>query len=216
MNTIKVFLVDDHQLILDGIISLIQNDEQIEIIGVAHNGKEAIDNIKQLQPNIILMDVDMPIMNGIMASKLLLEQNPNIKIIILSMHAEKALIENLMQLGIKGYLLKSSSKTELIDTIKKVHEGGNAYSNEIILELSKEQNDNSELIQNVLTHEFLLTKREIEILRQIAEGYSNTEIGDKLFISPRTVDTHRTNMMKKLDVKNIAGLIKYAYKTGLI
>lgn len=216
MNTIKVFLVDDHQLILDGIISLIQNDEQIEIIGVAHNGKEAIDNIKQLQPNIILMDVDMPIMNGIMASKLLLEQNPNIKIIILSMHAEKALMENLMQLGIKGYLLKSSSKTELIDTIKKVHEGGNAYSNEIILELSKEHNQNSERIQNVLTHEFLLTKREIEILRQIAEGYSNTEIGDKLFISPRTVDTHRTNMMKKLDVKNIAGLIKYAYKTGLI
>ena len=131
------------------------------------------------------------------------------------MQSKKALIENLMSIGVRGYCLKNSTGVEIIEAIKSVNSGGNAYANEIIIQMSKSHEVNN-MINDVLEHEFLLTKREVEILKLISEGYSNTEIGDKIFISPRTVDTHRTNMMKKLDVKNIAGLIKYAFKSGLI
>lgn len=213
MNKIKIILVDDHQIIIDGLKSLLKDSEEIVVSGEANNGREALRILELLEIDVVLMDIDMPVLNGIDTLKEIRRCGSAVKVIILSMHNEAGMIKSMMNIGANGYLLKSSSKDELITAIRKVADGGQFFSTEVTLSLlNKSQNirPNSNLQLE------LLTERETEIVQLIAEGFSNKEIGSKLFISHRTVDTHRTNLMKKLNVSNIAGLISYAIKNGIV
>lgn len=211
MNRIKVLLVDDHQIIIDGLKSLLKNSEEIVVVAEANNGREALRILDILEIDVVLMDIDMPILNGIDTLKEINKRGLRQKVIILSMHNEAGMIKSLIDLGASGYLLKSCSQEELIGAIKKVSNGQSYFSTDVTLALLKPAHSSNPEFKNEL-----LTDRETEILKLIAAGFSNKEIGDKLFISHRTVDTHRTNLMKKLDVSNIAGLISYAIKNGIV
>jgi len=210
MTEIKILITDDHQIIVDGLKSLVNSLKGCEVVAVANNGREAIDILKILSVDIILMDIDMPVLNGLDATRIIKAKYKGVKILILSMHSQQGMIKNLMEIGVDGYLLKNSCKTELENAIKQVASGGQYFSPGVTHSLMA-KNVNTEITGGVE-----LTKREIEILQYIADGFSNKEIGEKLFISHRTVDTHRTNLMKKLEVKNIAGLISYAIKNGIV
>lgn len=213
MNRVKVLLADDHQIIVDGLKSLLNNSEDIKVAGEANNGREALKIIENIEVDIVLMDIDMPVMNGIETLKEIRRRGLDVKVIILSMHNEAGMIKNLIALGADGYLLKSSPQEELLTALLKVAGGQQYFSTDVTLSLlNKPRVNNPETSQPTEQ----LTERETEILKFIAEGFSNKEIGTKLFISHRTVDTHRTNLMKKLNVSNIAGLISYAIKNGIV
>ncbi len=213
MEKKKTLLVDDHQLVLDGISNLLTSLEAVEVVGVANNGKRALEIIENIQIDLVLMDIDMPVMNGLEATAQIKKSFPHIKIIILSMHDEHAVIQKVMNLGADGYLLKNSDKDEFWAAIEKVLEGQKFFSADVTMALLNKKESSSSSDSVTLAQ---LTEREVEILRNIAEGLSNKEIGEKLFISHRTVDTHRTNLMRKLEAKNIAGLVRFAIKNGLV
>jgi len=211
---IKIIICDDHQILVQGLKSLLKDNSDVEVITTANNGLELLEVLKTKKPDVILLDLDMPVMDGLETLKKIRTFNHEVKIISLTIHLEKDVIQKMMDNGANGYLLKSVSKNEILEAIRKVHTGKIYISDEatnVLLDKGKLENKTPVLEEAVEE----LTKREIEILKLIAEGYSNTEIGQMLYISPRTVDTHRTNIMKKLNVKNIAGLIKYAIQTGL-
>lgn len=208
---LNVLLVDDHAIVTDGLLALLNDQPDLNIKGVARNGREAIDMVNVLKIDIVLMDIDMPEMNGIDATKILKKDFPDLKIVILTMHDEKAMIRMLLDIGADGYLLKNSSKDEVLKAFENVQNGVQHISEEVntvLLTTEKAAERDGKLGE--------LTEREIEILKYIAEGLSNKEIGDKLFISHRTVDTHRTNLMQKLGVHNIAGLVRTAIQAGLV
>ena len=209
MSKINVLLTDDHQIIIDGLKSLLNNQDDIQVVAEANNGREALRILGLISIDVLLMDIDMPVMNGIEALKEIRKNYQNVRVIILSMHNEAGMIKSLIDLGANGYLLKSCSQADLLDAIKKVASGQSYFSSDVTLALLKPSANQGQPNE-------LLTERETEILRLIAAGFSNKEIGDQLFISHRTVDTHRTNLMKKLDVNNIAGLISYAIRNGIV
>ncbi len=213
MKPIKVLLTDDHQIILDGLQSLLKYTDEITVIAEANNGHEALRVLELYQPDVVLMDIDMPVMNGIEALKEIRLRFPLVKVIILSMHCETGMVKSLMNLGAQGYLLKSCSQEELFSAIRKVATGQSYFSPDVTLSLLRSKSG------ELATKEDLsgvLTDRELEILKLIVAGFSNREVGEKLFISHRTVDTHRTNVMKKLNVSNIAGLISLAIKNRIV
>lgn len=214
----SIIIVDDHQLVLDGLVSIVKEMDDFEIIASARNGKEGVQLVESLNPNLVLMDIDMPIMNGLEATRQIKSKNAEAKVIILTMHNEASLIKKVMDIGADGYLLKNSDRNEFQSALNSVVKGKSYFSAEVtesLLNPTKQANSNF-VIDTDTVQLSTLTEREIDVLKQIAEGLSNKEIGDKLFISHRTVDTHRTNLMRKLDVHNIAGLIKFAIKNGLI
>jgi len=214
-NKIRVIITDDHQMVIDGLKSILEACDDVKVIGTAANGRELLRLLELVEPDIILMDIDMPVMNGIETMIELKRLQKSVKVIILTMHEEKALVKKMTDLGAKGFLFKNSDKDELILAIQQVNQGGAYFATALTVNL---------LSNNVMKNESFdsfdsslqLTDREIEILKLIAGGMSNKEIGDQLFISHRTVDTHRTNLMKKLDINNIAGLIRFAIKNGYI
>lgn len=210
MNKIQLAVADDHPLVLDGIKSLVEDAEGIELVLTALNGQELLQKMNRLQVNVVLLDIDMPVKNGIDTTREIKEKFPNTKVLILTMHDEPAMIRQLVAEGADGYLLKNCGRDELLLAIRSVYNGKRHFSGEVTIQLMKA--DSGPLISEELKD---LTPREIEILRLIAAGKSNKEIGDHLFISHRTVDTHRTNIMKKLDVHNIAGLVRVAFRNKL-
>jgi len=211
MEKIRILLVDDHQIILDGVRSLLKGVNNIQVIGDALNGEEALNTLQVLTADLVLMDLDMPKLNGIDATMRIKEEFPHTKVLILTVHNESSLIRNLISIGADGYLLKNSCKEELLDAIYKVQSGEKYFSSEVTLSLMQEDKS-GEYPQSDI--EF--TKRELDVLRLLADGCTNKEIGEKLFISHRTVDTHRTNIMKKVGVNNVAGLISFAIKNNLV
>ena len=211
MKNLNILLVDDHQIIIDGLRLLINNVDGMHIVGDANNGKEAIDLLKILDVDVVLMDIDMPVMNGLDATKSIKSGSNKTKVLMLSMHCESGMVKELIEIGADGYLLKNASKEELIEAITKVSRGEQYFSTDVTLSLLQ---TNKSKVKTKL--EVDLTNRELEILKLIADGFSNKEIGEQLFISHRTVDTHRTNLMKKLDVNNIAGLVSFAIKNGIV
>jgi DNA-binding NarL/FixJ family response regulator len=213
MNKIKVLLVDDHQIIIDGLKLVLQKTDDIEVSGEANNGKEAIHLAGLLHFDVILMDIDMPVMNGIDTLKNLRKSGFNTKVIILSMHHEAGMVKNLIALGADGYLLKNAGADEVTLAIRKVMTGKQHFSSDVTISMLNTHSQQP--IINPIP-EILLTSRETEILQLIAKGFSNKEIGKSLFISHRTVDTHRTNLMSKLGVNNVAGLVTYAIKNGIV
>ena len=215
MNTLKIIVADDHHLVRTGIVKILEEHAPFEVISEVDNGKDAIEKCKILKPDILLLDLDMPILNGLEAVPRLKEQRPELKIGILTMHKEKYLVEKLMKMGVDGYLYKSSDPEDLIYGIQKIGSGKRYYDSEVTENVVLEKTFSGPNKENALLLA-LLSEREKEILTMIAEGLSSSEIGEKLFISARTAETHRSNIMKKIQVKNIAGLIRFAIKSGLV
>lgn len=207
----NVLLVDDHAIVTDGLQALLANESEFTIKGVARNGKMALDMLNVLKVDIVLMDIDMPEMDGIQSTQLIKSIMPDKKVLMLTMHHEKAMIKTMMDIGADGYLLKNSTKDELMKALRIVQSGGTYFSEDVQSILEKADPVSKGTLDN-----YNLTEREIEIIKLIAEGYSNKQIGEKLFISHRTVDTHRTNLMNKLDVHNVAGIVKFAMTHGMM
>jgi len=219
MTKIKIALADDHQIVLDGLHALLQGIEEVEIVAEANNGKHLIDYVAALEPDIVLIDLDMPVMDGFTTTEHICKHFPDTRVIILTMHKERALIQRAMDNGASAFLLKTSDQEELRNAIRKVYEGGAYFSTDVSLTLLHEPTEKSSPAASSHSDSAnlnQLTEREREILRLIAEGLSNKEVGERLYISHRTVDTHRSNIMRKLDVHNLASLIRLAVQTGLI
>jgi DNA-binding NarL/FixJ family response regulator len=209
LNEIKIILVDDHKLLRDGLRNIIEQKSNMNIIGEASDGREAIKICSKLLPNVVVMDVAMPGLNGIEAASKIHKISPEIKIIGLSMHSTKQFIQGMFKAGAFGYLLKDGDADELITAITTVMENKKYLSKDINQEFLT-------LLKNgtVLEKEKLCA-REKEVLQLIAEGKSSKEIGEILFLSPKTVDVHRNNIMKKIELHTIPELTKYAIKKGL-
>lgn len=206
----RIIIVDDHQLILDGLLSMLNSIPDIEVVGTGHNGIDAIRLVETLKVDVVLMDIDMPEMDGIEAAKMLISSYTDLKVIMLTMHDEKAIIRKLMELGVHGYLLKNSGQNEITLAIEKVKSGDKYFSQDVTLSLASPdiQKDESNLSE--------LSSREREILILIAEGNSNKLIGEKLFISPRTVEKHRSHIMDKLNADKVTDLVRIAMRAGLV
>ncbi len=217
MQEINVFVVDDHQIFLDGIVSLLDDEPNIKIAGTAHNGKVAIDKIKTSKVDVVLMDINMPEMDGIEAAKQLKQLFPTIKILMLTMHSEPRFIKECLEVGAKGYVLKNISKDDLIKAVETVYQDKSYLDTETQEKLiSSMSNTDEEDTRNYDELAAQITQRELEILQLIALGLTSQDIATKLFISKNTVETHRKNMLAKLNVNNTAGLLKIAYKKGLV
>lgn len=215
MKRIKLYLVDDQQMILDGLSSILNEMEEVLILGRAKNGRELIDLLDMAKeyPDIVLLDIEMPEMNGFVTLEKLKNSHPDIKVLALSSYNEKPLIEKMIANGAHGYIVKDDDQKILKDAILSIDSGQKYFSSTVTISLAKTGNHPPPFESDLLLDD--LTKREREILKLIAEGFSNTEIGKKLFISHRTVDSHRTNLMKKIGVNNIAGLIRFAVRAKL-
>lgn len=218
MSVCRIIITDDHQLILDGLRSIIAGESDLQLLAEANNGQQALFLCESLQPDLVLMDIDMPVMNGLEATTQIKKKFPSVRVMVLTMHDEAALVKRIMEIGADGYMLKNADQEELLSAIRKVAGGEKHYSEKVLNALKEGKTDSSQFSLRPTDAVLLstLTEREVEILRLLAEGLSNKEIGDKIFISHRTVDTHRTNLMKKLDVHNVAGLIRFAIRNGLI
>lgn len=217
-NKIKVLLVDDHRLLRDGLSSILNQAENIDIVGSVSSGEEAIKVFPALKPDVILMDIIMGGMTGIEATRWIKEQNNSIKIILISSEVKKELITAGIQSGIDGYLPKDVEKITLIEAIKAVTRG-ERYFNEAIISLVFDdfyQKKKMSPAKAKIAMPNDLTKREEEVLALIASGKSNKEVADALFISVKTVDTHKSHILEKLGLKNTAELVRYAIKNNLI
>ncbi len=211
---INLILADDHKLIIDGISKLLESETDINIVATCNNGDDVLDVLPKISVDVLLLDLDMPIMNGLQCAEVVKNQHPEVRIAILTMHDEKALIQKFIEFGVNGYFLKTIQKDELIHAIKTIANGGDYFPSEVTKALLQKQCITPDVTQSPLLKE--LTKREIEIICLVAQGFSNNDIGKKLFISPRTVDTHRTNIMRKLDLHNVAEIVRFAFQNKLI
>ncbi|HNF48852.1 MAG TPA: response regulator transcription factor [Chitinophagales bacterium] len=218
MQEIKLVIVDDHQIFLDGIVSLLEDEPGIKITGTAHNGSEALSLIKQTKPDVVLMDINMPVMDGIEATKQLKQSQQDVKVLMLTMHSEPRFIKECLEIGAKGYVLKNISKDELLKAIETVYQDKPYLHPEAQEKLisSMSNSEDKEDDRNYDELAALITQRELEILQLIALGLTSQDIAQKLFISKNTVETHRKNMLAKLNVNNTAALLKIAYKKGLV
>lgn len=209
-------LVDDHQIVIDGLKSLLSETKNLSIVAEAKNGKDAVDALTKTPVDVVLMDVEMPVMNGWDATKIITARYPHTKVIALSTFSEKAIVKKMLSAGASGYILKNINKEMLIEAIVAVHDGEQYFSGEISLALLKPSSEEI-ILPNKQTASslHLLSSREIEILKWIASGLSNIEIGEKLFISHKTVKAHRENIMKKLNLHNVVEVVRYAIDNGL-
>lgn len=210
---IKVLIADDHRIFVQGVSSLLNRSEDISVVGNAYNGEDVLEKLKSMDVDVVLMDITMPKMDGLTATKLIKEKFPNTKVLIFSMHQEEQYVKSLLEAGATGYILKSADYEELTSAIKKVATEAPYYSNEVVSNVMSSFGQKKEPVQGTVEQ---LTKREMEMVQLIAEEYTMTEIADKLFISEHTVRSHRKNILHKLGVRNTAGLIKYAFQHGLV
>lgn len=217
VKSIKILLADDHLLVRNGIKSLLEEEDSLKVIGEAANGQEALDLAKELKPDLLIIDVRMPIMDGIEAVGHLYKYAPDTKAIVLSMHDSEEYILKSIKAGASGYLLKDTGKPEFIKAINTISKGGKYFSGDIsnVIVSNFLQNSNSApKTPAAHSNSHGLTKKEVEILQLILSGRTNTEISDSLGKSKRTIETHRFNLMKKLNVKNLIELSSKAKELG--
>lgn len=212
MNKIKILIADDHTMFLQGIISLLEQESHIEIVGKAINGLEALEVIQKQTIDLLILDISMPEMDGIELSKIVKKKYPAIKILIVSTHSNVSIISRLIRIGVNGYLLKNAEKAELLQAINTIAGGADYFSEET----EEKHLSNNLRIEKQVSTLTELSSREKEILVLIAHEYNTAEIAEKTFISLNTVNTHRKNLLSKLNAKNTAGLVKYAVENGLV
>ena len=207
---IRLLIADDHKVLLDGICSYFSDIEHIDVVAIAQNGKVVLDILNKLEVDIVLLDINMPELNGVETCKAISKKHPSIKVIALSMYKQASYVKRMTAYGAKGYLLKDESASEMIKAIETVHNGGTYYSHKLI----------GLMITNVFQVEQKqqnhLTRREKEVLEMIAAGLSNKSIAEQLNLSIHTIDSHRKNLLIKFDAKNTAELVKITMERGLI
>lgn len=209
---IKVFIIDDHKMVIEGLQLMLQNHKNIKVIGTALNGEEGVLNLPKTNTDVVLLDINMPGINGIETCKILLKDNPKLKVIAISMHKESSLIKMMLSNGAKGYVLKNAGQDEVIKAIKTVYDG-KMFLDETV----------NEIVVNSVAHASsktqnpfpTISRREKEVLQLILEECTTQEIADKLNIGFGTVETHRRNMMVKLGARNTAGLVRIAIEYNL-
>jgi len=217
MEKIKLILVDDHQLVRTGIANLLSGEQAFEIIGEASEATGFFKMLEKMQPDIAVLDIALPGLSGIEITKKLKNEFPAIKILILSMHTSEEFIFNAINSGTRGYLPKNTSRKELIEAIYAIHRGdvyfAESISNVILKSYIKKSKSDTAVAEN---KESLLSKREIEVLKLFAEGMTNKEIADKLFISIRTVESHKNHIMARLELKTTVDLVKFAIRNNIV
>lgn len=206
---IKIVLVDDHRIILDGLKSLLETDPDFDIIAALGSAEEVVEFLKKQQPDILVTDYSLPGMTGLDLFKKVKPLYPTMKVAVLSMHDEASLVRNVLKEGVNGYLLKNIQQFELRNGLKQIAMGYPYVSPEITRIMMTELNQPEEKAQ-------LLTEREREILKLITKEYSNKQMADKLFISERTVETHRKNIFRKTNTNTLVGLMKFAFENNLV
>lgn len=206
----RIVLADDHELFLSGLQGLLARQNDCEVVGTAHNGSECLELLESIECDVVMMDVDMPVMNGIEATEKIAHRHPNVKVVVLSMHSDDEYYFRMVEAGAKGFILKNSSIDEVVAAVKTVAGGGNYFSQELLRNLV------GSLRHTRGGHnEKVLSEREREILLLICKGLSNQEIADTLFISKRTVDKHRANILEKTECRNTANLVVWAIKNSV-
>ncbi len=214
MSKIKIIVVDDHALVRQGIISMLTSVDDLEIVGQAENGVIAMELLSSGLPDILLVDINMPKMDGVTLSEKAIELYPELKVIILSMDVTMGYVKQSIKAGVRGYIPKDSSRDTLIEAITKVYQGDKFFSDKVSEVILKGFYENDISDKPKKTGD--LSKREEEVLKLIASGMSNRDIADKLFISIRTVDAHRNHIIQKLKLRSTAELVKYAIKNQII
>ena len=216
MNPITVLLSEDHMIVREGLRALLKLEDDIKVVGEAENGRQAVALASKLCPDVVVMDIAMPLLNGLEATRQILQTTPSTKILMLSAHSDDAYVEQVMALGASGYLIKQTAAHILPEAIRAVHKGGTFFSPTISKRLDhqdKMSHDRGDLPGKTVT---VLTSRETEVLQLVAEGKANKEIADELNISVKTVEKHRQSLMEKLNIHDTAGLTRHAIATGII
>jgi two-component system nitrate/nitrite response regulator NarL len=213
VNKVRIYIVDDHQMMIDGIKALLMNSERFEVIGQQTNPLKAVDDIPLKRTDILITDISMKEMTGIDLARKMRVLMPDLKILALSMYSDRDTISEMLVAGIHGYVLKNTGMEELITALTRLSAGQQFFSEEVTSEMMKtfsvpRPEEQKDVVQ--------LTNRELEIVKLIAEEYNNAQIGDKLFISERTVETHRKNIFRKTNTKSVAGLVRYAITHHLL
>ena len=207
---IKILLADDHQLLLDGLSKILEGIPDMQLVGTTTSGQEVLELTMNLGPDVVLLDINMPGMNGVEVCKKLMKRSPDAKVIALSMYKRQSYIQRMIQFGAKGYLLKDDSSKEIEAGIRSVLQGEYYISSQL----------NTDLLSLLKPHSFSpeqeITPREIEVLEHISKGMTNHEIAEKMYLSQHTIESHRKNILIKLDAKNTADLIRVAIEKGLI
>jgi DNA-binding NarL/FixJ family response regulator len=211
--TMKILLVDDHEIMREGICALLRKHPEMEVIGQAADGRMAVDMVRQLRPDVVVMDIGMPNLNGIEATRQMTAENPHLKIMALSTHSDGSVVAKMIKAGATGYMLKESAFSELLDGLRTMAEGKTYLCSKISKVVFADYinlltNPRAEALDG-------LTCREREVLQLVAEGHTTKDIAKALHLSPKTVDSHREHIMEKLGVRNVAGLTKYAIREGL-
>ncbi len=208
----KICIADDHQIIIDGLIDMLKEEKQLQIIGTATNGQLLLDTLQQVQPDLILMDIGMPIMDGITASRAIKKIDPQIKILILTTYADSKTIKEMLKIGVDGYVLKDSGKSNFITAIYTIMKGENYYDTRVTEVMMHSYHPKKSSFKTPTP----LTPREKEIICLIADGMNTNEIAETLFLSLLTVETHRKNIYTKLGFNKVASLVRYAIEEGLV
>ncbi|MBC2838689.1 response regulator transcription factor [Robiginitalea sp. SC105] len=214
MEKIKVLLADDHQIMLDGLKAILTRDRSLDIVGTARNGLEVLEFLKREPVDVLLLDLQMPVMDGLETAMHAKKSYPDLKIIMLTTNDEGSIITSLFKVGATGYLLKNASKEYLIQGIRDAYEGKKVLSSHLTEKMIESLSDDGGKAKDGAVP--MITKREIEVVKLIAQEYTTQEIADKLFVSTNTVATHKRNLFVKMDVKNSVGMVKKAVDWGLI
>jgi len=219
MKKITIFLADDHVILREGLKHILLEDTSLEIIGEAGDGREALEKIDKLKPDIAILDISMPTLSGLEASRVIRKYDKSIKIIILTRHDNEEYVQQAIKNGVNGFILKDSAGDDLLKAVRDVMNGNIYLSPKIVTNIIKSgiaEPGSRNKIKLKSEKKELLTNREKEVLKLVAEGKSSNDIALLLRISPKTVKVHRLNIMNKLDIRNVTALVKYAIRSGLI
>ncbi|OGO22470.1 MAG: DNA-binding response regulator [Chloroflexi bacterium RBG_16_50_9] len=215
MQKIRVLVVDDHTIVRDGICALLALAGDIEVVGEAANGSEALNKVKELSPDVVLMDIAMPIMGGLEATRRIHKEFPKTKVLVLTQYDDKEYVFPVIESGASGFISKAGASSELVSGIRAVYQG-DSYLSPSVARLMVENYQHTAGERSKQDTYNQLTERERDVLKLLAEGYSTQEIANMLVVTPKTVEGHKTNLMAKLDIHNRIDLVKYALRKGII
>lgn len=215
MQKIRVLVVDDHTIVRDGVRALLALAGDVEVVGEAANGREAIEMVRQLAPDVVLMDIAMPILGGLEATRRIRKEFPTVRVLVLTQYDDREYVFPLIEAGASGFLSKTAASSELTAAIRHVYQG-ESYLSPSVAKLMVEERQQEAAVRDRSDPYDQLTDREREVLKLVAEGYTTQEIADMLVISPKTVEGHKSSLMNKLNIHNRLDLFKYALRRGLI
>jgi len=216
VSKIRILLADDHAILRAGLVRLLSEESDFEVVGEADNGREAVQKVQELHPDIVLMDIGMPVMNGMEATKQIKKRDQDVKILVLTMHDNEEYLFQVLQAGASGYVLKKAADSDLVNAIHVVNRGDCFLYPSAAKMVVEDYLEKLKHGQEPTSSFDTLTDREREILTLVAEGYTNREIAEALFISVKTVETHKANIMEKLNLHKRAELVRYAIKKGML